>query len=105
MVQDWNANLDVQFVVNAYEACQYMVNYVTKDDRGMSKLLRGALKEARQNRASMQQQLRYASAPSTDLHRLRPFSDSVSHEVHSDNLVLPFSSLTNTFINRVEISG
>ena len=42
----WQANMDCQYVTNGYAAASYILDYVTKGERGMSELLRAASKEA-----------------------------------------------------------
>ena len=42
----WKANMDCQYVVNGYAAANYILDYVTKGERGMSETLRAANKEA-----------------------------------------------------------
>jgi hypothetical protein len=37
--------MDVQVILDAYEACQYVVNYVSKDERGVSAMLENTIKE------------------------------------------------------------
>ena len=42
----WKANMDCQYVVNGYAAAAYILDYVTKGERGLSETLRVASKEA-----------------------------------------------------------
>ena len=42
----WKANMDCQYVVNGYAAASYILDYVTKGERGLSETLRVASKEA-----------------------------------------------------------
>merc|ERR1711954_488094 len=42
----WQANMDCQYITNGYAAASYILDYVTKGERGMSELLRAACKEA-----------------------------------------------------------
>ena len=59
LLQAWRANLDVQYVMNVYACAKYVASYVTKSQRGMSKLLRKATNEVRQGNNSVKDQLRY----------------------------------------------
>ena len=43
----WHANMDIQFVLDVYACAVYIVSYISKAQKGMSKLLRRACKEAR----------------------------------------------------------
>ena len=55
----WQANIDVSFIIDPYSCAQYIVNYISKDDRGMSTTLRNAVKETRARNESLKQQFRY----------------------------------------------
>jgi hypothetical protein len=52
----WQANMDIQFVSNAYACIQYVVAYVTKDEREMGTLLQAVSKEAAEQ--SIKQQMK-----------------------------------------------
>jgi hypothetical protein len=43
----WQANMDIQFVLDPYACAVYILSYITKGQRGMSKLLRKACEEAK----------------------------------------------------------
>ena len=47
LLRAWQANLDVQFVCNAYACIQYIVSYITKEEREMGTLLQAVAKESR----------------------------------------------------------
>lgn len=47
VLQAWQANTDIQFITNAYACAMYVVNYVSKGQRGVSELLRRTCDEAR----------------------------------------------------------
>ena len=42
---NWEANMDIQYVLDAYSCIMYLVSYVLKDERALSDLLRRASKE------------------------------------------------------------
>jgi len=44
----WRANMDIQFVLDVYASAVYIVNYISKGQKGMSELLRQACTEARE---------------------------------------------------------
>ena len=46
MLKAWQANIDVQFVLDPYACAVYILSYITKGQRGISKLLDKASKEA-----------------------------------------------------------
>ena len=54
----WRANMDIQFVLDVYASAAYIVNYISKGQKGMSELLRQACTEARQGNNSIKQQVR-----------------------------------------------
>ena len=55
----WKANHDLQFVLDAYAVATYVVDYINKSQRGMSRLLHEACKEAKQGNKDLRQQVRH----------------------------------------------
>ena len=55
ILKAWEANMDIQYVVNAYACVMYIASYVLKAEKGMSELLKQAAKEA--NEGNTRQQL------------------------------------------------
>ena len=47
LLKAWQANMDIQFVQDPYACAVYILSYITKGQRGMSKLLRKACEEAK----------------------------------------------------------
>ncbi|OFC61133.1 hypothetical protein BBW68_13460 [Candidatus Erwinia dacicola] len=39
------ANMDIQYIVDAYACCSYIINYINKSNRGISRLLNEAISE------------------------------------------------------------
>ncbi|XP_063951720.1 uncharacterized protein LOC135153231 [Lytechinus pictus] len=58
VLQAWQANTDIQFITNAYACAMYVVNYVSKGQRGMSELLRRTCDEARKGSTDIKDQVR-----------------------------------------------
>jgi len=54
----WRANMDIQFVLDVYACAVYIVNYISRGQKGMSELLREACTEARQGNNTIKQQVR-----------------------------------------------
>ena len=54
----WRANMDIQFVLDVYACAVYIVNYISKGQKGMSELLREACAEARKGNLNIKQQVR-----------------------------------------------
>ena len=48
LVHVWNANHDIQYVLDPYSCVVYICDYLTKNNKGMSKLLEQAAKEAKE---------------------------------------------------------
>ena len=42
----WQANMDIQFIVNGHACASYILDYVTKGERGLSNTLRACSKDA-----------------------------------------------------------
>ena len=55
----WNANHDIQFVLDPYACAMYIVSYISKSEKGMSALLDQACKEARQGNEDLRKQVRH----------------------------------------------
>ena len=45
VIKAWEANIDLQFIVDAYACVMYVASYMTKDENGMGELLKQACKE------------------------------------------------------------
>ena len=43
----WQANMDIQFVLNAYASIMYVASYIMKTERSMGELLKHVAAEAR----------------------------------------------------------
>lgn len=59
ILRSWQANIDVQFILDAYACAAYIVSYISKSQRGMSNLMFEACKEARQGNKTLKQQVRH----------------------------------------------
>ena len=51
----WQANYDVQFVLNAYQCVSYVCDYRTKSQKGTSELLEIACEEASAGNMNLKQ--------------------------------------------------
>ncbi|XP_073696195.1 uncharacterized protein [Garra rufa] len=59
LLRCWNANMDIQFVVDAYSCIVYIISYISKAEREMGLLLANAQKEAhKENNMDAKQALR-----------------------------------------------
>ncbi|XP_011313417.1 uncharacterized protein [Fopius arisanus] len=52
------ANMDIQFVLDPYACAQYIINYISKIDVGMSRLLREAVKDLKHGNRPLRKKLR-----------------------------------------------
>ena len=48
LLRGWNANIDIQFVVNAYSCICYILSYISKKESEEGELLKAAQKDARE---------------------------------------------------------
>lgn len=46
LLKAWRANMDIQYVLDPYSCATYILSYITKGQRGMSRLLEKAAEEA-----------------------------------------------------------
>ena len=58
LLKSWQANMDIQYVMDAYSCVSYIVSYISKGQRGLSNLLRDACHEAEQQHADIKQRVR-----------------------------------------------
>lgn len=58
LLKCWQANMDIQFILDPYACAVYIVSYISKGQRGMSNLLRHACEEARTSNSDIRQQVR-----------------------------------------------
>lgn len=52
------SNMDVQFVLDAYACCSYVVDYINKPSRGISRLLRACVEEHESGNLSIREKLK-----------------------------------------------
>ena len=55
MLSVWKANHDIQFVLDAYSCVVHICDYMTKSQKGMSKLLEAACEEAKKGNMTLRQ--------------------------------------------------
>ena len=59
LLRAWQANMDIQFVLDPYACAVYILQYITKGQRGMSKLLERACEEAKSGNKEIINQVRH----------------------------------------------
>ena len=55
----WQANHDVQYVLDAYQCITYICDYMTKSQKGMSQLMANACDEAKDGNMSLKESVRH----------------------------------------------
>ena len=59
LLRAWKANTDIQYVLDPYACAVYILSYITKGQRGMSKLLRKACEEAKEGNKNIVNKVRH----------------------------------------------
>lgn len=72
----WNANMDIQFVLDAYSCIMYILSYITKAEHEMGALLKQAQAEARQGNTDPVTELKCLDSIYLN-HRVQQFGGSV----------------------------
>ncbi|CAF1463104.1 unnamed protein product [Rotaria sordida] len=60
-ITNWNANMDIQFVMNAYACGKYMLSYICKAEKEMSDILKNIHEEAKNKNISIQEEMKVLS--------------------------------------------
>ena len=91
----WMANMDLQFILDPYACAVYVISYISKSQRGMSKLLRDALMHLKAGNATIKERLRGIA------YKFQSCSEVSAQEVSYHLLSLPLSKCTraNVYIN------
>ena len=59
LIGAWQANHDIQYVIDAYACAMYIISYINKSQRGMSAILDKANKEAKRGDMDLKQKIRH----------------------------------------------
>ncbi|CAB4033744.1 Hypothetical predicted protein, partial [Paramuricea clavata] len=59
LLRAWKANMDIQYLLDPYACAVYILSYITKCQRGMSKLLRKACEEAKEGNKNIVNKVRH----------------------------------------------
>ena len=99
LVHVWNANHDIQYVLDQYSCVVYICDYLTKNNKGMSKLLEQAAKEAKQGNMDFKKSVRHIG------NKFLNCTEMSEQECVYSLLELPItqSSIKVEFINTSEI--
>lgn len=58
LLRAWNANMDIQFILNPYSCIMYMLSYITKAEHEMSEYLKCIVKDSSHQNASDLEQMK-----------------------------------------------
>ena len=58
LIKCWEANMDIQFILDPFACAAYIVSYISKGQRGMSNLLNEACRASRKSDCDIRQQVR-----------------------------------------------
>jgi hypothetical protein len=61
LINVWEANTDIQFILRQYSVVSYILNYIAKEESGMAKAMHDAVKKAQAENKSVKEQYRAAS--------------------------------------------
>lgn len=59
LLKAWQANMDIQYVLDPYACASYILSYITKGQRGMSKLLEKATDDAKSGSKDITNRIRH----------------------------------------------
>lgn len=58
LLECWEANIDVQYILDPYACVRYCVGYITKTETGCSKLLQASMEDIKRGNTSAQEKLK-----------------------------------------------
>lgn len=58
LLKCWEANMDIQYILDPYACAAYIVSYISKGQRGMSNLLSTACRESKNASSNIRDQVR-----------------------------------------------
>ena len=101
LIHVWKANHDIQYVLDPYSCIVYICDYLMKNNKGMSKLLENAAKEAKQGNMDLKQSVRHIG------NKFLNCSEMSEQECAYSLLELPVtqSSIKVEFINTSEVKN
>ena len=88
MLSVWQANHDIQYVLDAYSCVVYICDYMTKANRGMSEILATACEEAKAGNMSLKESVRHMG------NKFLNCAEISAQECCYDLLELPFTKST-----------
>ncbi len=61
LLRAWNANMDIQFVIDAFSCVMYMLSYISKPEHEMGDLLKNVIKSVRETNVSEEDEMKQIS--------------------------------------------
>ena len=61
VLKTWQANMDLQYITDAYACAMYIISYMSKGQRGMSDLMKRACSDAREQSSDIRKQVQSIS--------------------------------------------
>ena len=89
------ANMDIQFILDPYACVSYIVNYVGKAQKGMSKLLQNIIQQSKEGKISIREQLK--SVANTFVNCAEVSAQEVAY--HILGMPMSVASRGSTYIN------
>ena len=90
----WRANMDVQFILDAYACAMYIVSYISKAQKGMSELaLRKACAGAKDGNSNIKQQVRDIGNRFLNSVEISALRSRVHHFAITDEKILKLGSI------------
>jgi len=101
LIHVWQANHDIQYVLDPYSCVVYICDYLMKNNKGMSKLLENAAKEAKKGNMDLKKSVRHIG------NKFLNCNEMSEQECAYSLLELPItqSSIKVEFINTSEIQN
>ena len=101
LINVWKANHDIQYVLDPYSCVVYICDYLMKNNKGMSKLLENAAREAKEGNMDLKQSVRHIGK------KFLNCSEMSKQECAYSLLELPItqSSIKVEFINTSELKN
>ena len=101
LIHVWKANHDIQYVLDPYSCVVYICDYLMKNNKGMSKLLENAAREAKQGNMDLKQSVHHIG------NKFLNCSEMSEQECAYSLLELPVtqSSIKVEFINTTEVKN
>lgn len=93
LLQEQKSNMDIQYILDPFVRMNYIINYISKPERGISKLMRDAMSEIKMGNKTIKEQLKKIG------HIFLNASEVAAQEAAYNILQLHLSETSNAFVN------